>query len=259
MSLLGGIVGAATGFFTSGGNPLGAIAGGLAGLSAGGQQQSAQAQSQAASQAAAAQSRAAELGIEEQRRQFDLTRDLLQPYTQAGAPALQQQQAFLGLAGQPAQQEAIRAIEQSPQLAALMQQGENAILQNASATGGLRGGNVQAALGQFRPNILNALLEQQYSRLGGLTSLGQRSAAGVGAAGMESGANVANLLAAQGQAQAGGILGQGRAQAMQANVLPQAIGQFMGMGGFGGFGGGGGVTGNEFNFSPFGGSGRLSL
>jgi hypothetical protein len=46
---------------------------------------------------------------------------------------------------------------------------------------------------------------------------------------------------------------------MQANVLPQAIGQFAGMGGFGGFGGGGGVTGNDFNFSPFGGSGRLSL
>jgi hypothetical protein len=45
---------------------------------------------------------------------------------------------------------------------------------------------------------------------------------------------------------------------MQANVLPQAIGQFMGMGGFSGFGGGG-VAGNEFNFSPFGGSGRLSF
>jgi len=228
-------------------------------ISAHGASRSASAQSQAAGQAADAQSRAAELGIEEQRRQFDLTRELLQPYTQAGAPALAQQQAFLGLSGQPAQQQAIQGIEQSPQFASMMQQGENAMLQNASATGGLRGGNVQGALAQFRPQLLNQLLEQQYSRLGGLTSLGQQSAAGVGTAGMQTGTNIANLLGQQGQAQAGGILGQGRAQAMQANVLPQAIGQFMGMGGFGGFGGGGGVTGNEFNFSPFGGSGRLSL
>ena len=174
---------------------------------------------------------------------------------------MQQQQAFLGLGGAPAQQQAIQGIEQSPQFASMMQQGENAMLQNASATGGLRGGNVQGALAQFRPQLLNQLIEQQYSRLGGLTSLGQQSAAGVGTAGMQSGANIATLLGQQGQAQAGGILGQGRAQAMQANVLPQAIGQFAGMGGFGGFGGGGGVgvTGNEFNFSPFGGSGRLSL
>jgi len=238
MSLLGGLVGAATGFFASGGNPLGAVAGGLAGLSAGGQQQAAQAQSQAASQAAAAQSQAAAEGIAEQRRQFDETRKLLAPYVQAGTPALEQQQAFLGLAGQPAQQAAIRGIEQSPQLAALMQQGENAILQNASATGGLRGGNVQAALGQFRPQLLNQLLEQQYSRLGGLTTLGQNAAVGQANVGQASGANIATLLGQQGQAQAGGILGQGRAQAMQANVLPQAIGQFAGLGGFDAIGGG---------------------
>lgn len=228
-------------------------------ISAHGASRSASAQSQAAGQAADAQSRAAELGIEEQRRQFDLTRELLQPYVQAGGPALAQQQAFLGLSGQPAQQQAIQGIEQSPQFASMMQQGENAMLQNAAATGGLRGGNVQGALAQFRPQLLNQLLDQQYSRLGGLSTLGQNAAVGQANVGQASGANIATLLGQQGQAQAGGILGQGRAQAMQANVLPQAIGQFMGMGGFGGFGGGGGVTGNEFNFSPFGGSGRLSL
>ena len=257
MSFLGGLIGAAGGFLAGG--PVGAIAGGLAGLSAGGAQDAAAAQSQASGQAAAAQAASAQAGIEEQRRQFDATQKLLSPYVQAGAPALAQQQAFLGLSGQPAQQQAIQGIEQSPQFTSLMQQGENAMLQNASATGGLRGGNVQGALAQFRPQLLNHLIEQQYSRLGGLTSLGQQSAAGVGTAGMQTGTNIANLLGQQGQAQAGGILGQGRAQAMQANVLPQAIGQFAGMGGFGGFGGGGGVTGNDFNFSPFGGSGRLSL
>jgi hypothetical protein len=251
MSLLGGIIGAATGFFTSGGNPLGAVAGGLAGLSAGGQQQAAQAQSQAAGQAAAAQSQAAAEGIAEQRRQFDATQKLLSPYVQAGTPALQQQQAFLGLSGQPAQQKAIQGIEQSPQFTSLLQQGENAMLQNAAATGGLRGGNVQGALAQFRPQLLNQLLEQQYSRLGGLTSLGQQSAAGQATAGMQSGANIATLLGQQGQAQAGGILGQNRAQAMQANIIPQAIGQFAGMGGFGGFDGIESVF-NKLAFGPSG-------
>jgi hypothetical protein len=228
-------------------------------ISANSASKSASAQSQAAGQAADTQAGAAQAGIDEQRRQFDLTQNLLQPYTQAGAPALQQQQAFLGLGGAPAQQQAIQGIEQSPAMQAMMQQGENAMLQNASATGGLRGGNIQGALAQFRPQLLNQLINQQYERLGGLTSLGQQSAAGVGTAGMQTGANIANLMGQQGAAQAGGILGQGRAQAMQANVLPQAIGQFAGMGGFNGFGGGNGVTGNDFNFSPVGGSGQLSF
>jgi hypothetical protein len=225
----------------TGGASLALASAGL-GASIGGGFGAAGAQSQASGQAAAAQSASAQAGIDEQRRQFDATQKLLSPYVEAGAPALAQQQAFLGLSGQPAQQQAIQGIQQSPQFTSLMQQGENAMLQNASATGGLRGGNVQGALAQFRPQLLNQLLEQQYSRLGGLTSLGQQSAAGQATAGMQSGANIATLLGQQGQAQAGGILGQGRAQAMQANVLPQAIGQFAGMGGFNGFSWGGGAT-----------------
>ncbi|WP_449405980.1 hypothetical protein [Massilia phosphatilytica] len=40
----------------------------------------------------------------------------------------------------------------APRFQALQQQGNDAILANASATGGLRGGNVQGALGQFSRN-----------------------------------------------------------------------------------------------------------
>lgn len=181
-------------------------------------------QSKAAESAAGAQERAAQMGMDEQRRQFDATQKLLQPYTQAGAPALQQQQAFLGLGGAPAQQQAIQGIEQSPQMQAMMQQGENAMLQNASATGGLRGGNIQGALAQFRPQLLNQLINQQYERLGGLTSLGQASAAGVGAAGMQTGENIANLLGQQGAAQAGGIMGQAKAQSQLLNAPMQIMG-----------------------------------
>lgn len=181
-------------------------------------------------QASQAQQQAAQGGIDEQRRQFDAIQKLLQPYTQAGAGALTQQQALIGLGTPGAQQEAITALQGSPQFQALQQQGENAILQNASATGGLRGGNIQGALAQFRPALLSSLIEQQYGRLGGLTALGQRSAAGVGAAGMETGTNVSTLLGRQGQAEAGGILGQ---QSALTGGINQAFGAIQGAGGFG--------------------------
>jgi len=84
------------------------------------------------------------------------------------------------------------------------------MLQQASATGGLRGGNVQGALAQFRPNILNQFLTQQYERLGGLARVGQTSAAGVGAAGMETAQNIGTNLQNVGAQRAGASLAQGQ-------------------------------------------------
>jgi hypothetical protein len=65
--------------------------------------------------------------------------------------------------------------------------------------------------------LLNQFLEQQYSRLGDLTKVGQASAAGVGASGITSATNIGQAYTQAGQAQAGGILGQ-------ANAFNQAIG-----------------------------------
>jgi len=210
--------------------------------------------SESVSQASGAQQQAAQGGIDEQRRQFDAVQKLLQPYTQAGAGALAQQQALLGMGTPEAQQQAINALQSGPQFQALQQQGENAILQNASATGGLRGGNVQGALAQFRPALLSGLIDQQYSRLGGLASLGQNAAAGVGNAGMSTGTNIATLLGRQGQAQAGGILGQ---QSALTGGINQAFGAVQGAGGFGQLFGGN--TGSnlqaQFSQTPIGSSG----
>jgi hypothetical protein len=94
----------------------------------------------------------------------------------------------------------------------------------------LRGGNVQGALAQFRPALLSSLINQQYERLGGLSSIGQNAAAGVGNAGMSTGTNIATLLGRQGQAQAGGILGQ---QSALTGGINQAFGAIQGAGGFG--------------------------
>jgi hypothetical protein len=214
-------------------------------------------QSKAQKSAAATQSASAQQGIDEQRRQFDAVQKLLAPFVGAGtgalgqlAPymgvgteALEQQRALTGLAGPEAQRAALQSIEQGPEFSALYQQGENAILQQASATGGLRGGNVQAALAQFRPQILSGLIEQQYGRLGGLTALGQQTtqnvmtagqnaAAGVGTAGMQTGANVANLLQQQGAAQAGGTLASAQTWGNLLGSAGTAIGRGMAFQGY---------------------------
>jgi hypothetical protein len=190
-------------------------------------------------QASTTQATAAQGGIDEQRRQFDEITKLLTPYTQAGTGALTQQQALLGMGTPEAQQQAIAALQGSPQFQALAQQGEEAILQRASATGGLRGGNVQAALAQFRPALLSGLIEQQYTRLGGLTNVGQASAARQAALGQQTGANISTLLGQQGQATAGGILGQ---QGALTGGINTAIGAIQGAGGFGKLFGGGGAS-----------------
>jgi len=226
-------------------------------------------QSRAASKAAGAQTQAAEMGIEEQRRQFDEIQRLLQPYVQAGqgaiggfapfqqagAQAFQQQQALSGLLGPEAQRAAVAQLEQSPEMAALTRQGEEAILQRASATGGLRGGNVQAALSQFRPQVLSGLIERQLGRLGGFAGTGlnvteqlyrggQASAANQASAAGTMGANVSNLLQQQGAAQAGGALGRGAAFGQLAQIPGQLAGYQMATGQnvfgnlFGGSGGG---------------------
>ena len=173
--------------------------------------------------------------INESRRQYDEIRKLLDPYVTAGTDALGQQKALLGMSGVGAQRSAISALEQSPQMQALTQQGENAIRQNASATGGLRGGNIQAALAQFRPQILSSMIENQYSKLGGLTSIGQNAAAGVGNAGMNTSNQVNQALGNIGSAQAGAALASGQAQAGFANTLGQ-VGGFVGSRLFGGSG-----------------------
>jgi len=181
------------------------------------------AQKDAARDASAAQSAASEAGIAEQRRQFDAVQALLKPYVDAGTGALGQQQALLGLSGNDAQAAAIQALQASPQFTSMLKQGESSILANASATGGLRGGNTQAALAQFSPALLSQLINDQYGRLGGLTSLGQNAAAGVGNAGMQTGSSVAALLQQQGSSLAGGQLAQG-------SVARQAFGDLLQIG-----------------------------
>lgn len=188
----------------------------------------------AAARASRAQVQGAEAGIAEQRRQFEAAQAVLAPYVDAGEEALTglkpyvdvgpeallQQRVLAGLEGPDKQREAINALAANPEFQALSRQGEEAILQNASATGGLRGGNIQGALAQYRPQMLQDYIGQQYSRLGGLTALGQTtsqniaqlgqaSATGQATAGLRTGADIAGLYGDIGAARAGKFLSQG--------------------------------------------------
>ena len=186
------------------------------------------AQSKSASSAAAAQSEGDRLAIEEQKRQFDAIQKLLAPYNQAGTQGLSAQQDLLGLNGAGQQTAAYDAIANSPAMAAYAQQGENALLQNASATGGLRGGNTQGALAQYRPQLLNQLINQQYANLGGMASIGQNAAAQTGNAGIQTGMNVSNLLQNTGSANAAAAMAQGQASANKWGAVGNMFGKLGG-------------------------------
>jgi hypothetical protein len=245
----------------------------------GGSMQS-RAATRAAEAGAGAQEAAAFAGIEEQQRQFDEITKILAPYVQAGQAALsgyapfreagtrafEQQQALSGLLGEARQREAVQALERSPEMQAMVRQGEEALLQQASATGGLRGGNVQAALAQFRPRMLQQQIETQLGRLGGfsatglgvtgdLASLGQSSATRQAIAGGATGSAVSGLLQQQGAARAGAALAGGTSPFGQfLSAAPGMAGTYYGMTGRSPFSGFGGLQ-ASFAQTPLGSSG----
>lgn len=200
------------------------VTGLMAAVSIGGTVLSNKSAKSAANRAANAQVQSDEMAIAEQRAAREEMRRLLDPYVKAGGPALQGQMDLLGLGEDVDQQGAVDAMSGSPLFLSLAEQGEDAILANASATGGLRGGNVQGALAQFRPALLNRFIEDQFRRLGGITTLGQNSAAGVGGAGMDSASAIGSLFLDQGAARAGGALAKGRADSAMTDSFAQLAG-----------------------------------
>lgn len=184
--------------------------------------------SSAAKSAAAQSAQGTRLSIAEQRAAREQLVKLLQPWTQGGQGALAQQMALLGLNGATQQQTAVNQFQQSPMFQSLARQGEDAILQNASATGWLRGGNVQGALAQFRPALLNQQLQQQYQNLAGLSTLGQNAAAGVGAGAQNAASNIGNLQMANATNQANAGLASANAWSQGLGGLANAAGGIFG-------------------------------
>ena len=166
-----------------------------------------------AKKAAQQQAQAQQAALAETQRQFNITQQNFQPYQQAGTQALGGVQDLLGLGGNGAQQAAIDALKASPGFQSLFNQGQDTILQNGAATGGLRGGNMQNSLANFGANTLATTIQQQLANLGGLVQTG------AGATGQLGG--LSQNYAGQ-QAQTQGMLGNANAAAA---AIPYATAQ----------------------------------
>ncbi|MHC4648676.1 MAG: hypothetical protein ACYTBJ_24735 [Planctomycetota bacterium] len=156
-------------------------------------------------------------GVEEQRRQFDITQEQFAPFREAGVGALAQQQALLGLSGPEAQQAAMAGLQESPAQQFLRSRAERGLLRNQAAIGGLGGGNIRTALQQQGVGFAQQDIANQFNRLGVLTGGGQAATQNVAQLGAQTAQGVAAGLGQAGAARASGILG-----------AQQARGQFMG-------------------------------
>jgi hypothetical protein len=132
--------------------------------------------------------------------------------------------ALIGLSGNAAQQDSINALLTSPEYTTGVAQGEDAILANASATGGLRGGNVNNSLARYRSDLLSSVIGNKFNQYGGLVSLGENAAAGVGNNGLAVASNIGDLLGQQGAAIAGGQIAMGNRNAAAFNNLLKIAG-----------------------------------
>lgn len=193
-------------------------------------------QKKAAQGAMGAQTRAAQLGIDEQRAALQQILNNVQPFVNTGNEGLQAQRNLIGLGGYDMQDQAINQLLNSAQYNQLNRAGQDAILQNASATGGLRGGNTQAALAKFSPQLLQQLFQQQFNNLGGLTSMGANALSLDSNARMNAAQNIGNLYIGQGNAQAQGLgqignINSGLAGAIGGTVS-RALGRVEGAGGW---------------------------
>ena len=156
-----------------------------------------------------------------------------QPAIQRGQQAGGVQAALTGALGPEAQSQAFQQFTQDPGQQFLREQGEQAILRGASATGGLGGGNVRRSLARFGQGLAQQQLQQRLQNLGDISGRGLTAAGQVaGLRGTEAGIR-GNLTSAllgadvggrQIGAQAAGQLGDiaGRAGLSAADLLTGA-------------------------------------
>lgn len=183
--------------------------------------------SSSAKKAAQAQTSSEQAALAQQQAQWAATRASEQPFISAGTGALGQEGNLIGTNGNDAQSAAITALQNSPYYQSLYRNGLQANLANASATGGIRGGNEVRSLANFGADTLAQTIQQQLANLSGLSSMGANAAAGLGSLGQANSNAQSGLLQGQGAAQAGGILGSQGAINSGINGAFSALGPYL--------------------------------
>lgn len=135
-----------------------------------------------AGKANASQQQAAQNQLQLAEKQYDTMQTQISPYLAAGQTGLTDYGDLLGSNGNDAQNTAIGGIKNGAQYQGLMQTGNQNILANASATGGLRGSNTDNTLANTSISTLNGLITQRLSGYGQLMGNGLNAINGLGAA-----------------------------------------------------------------------------
>jgi hypothetical protein len=94
------------------------------------------------------------------------------PYSEVARTALGAQMGLSGLRGTEMMEGLVSDIEADPFYQAKVRAGDAAIMRGASATGGLRSGDTQAALAGQNQMLLDAEIDKRYQRLAGLSGQG---------------------------------------------------------------------------------------
>lgn len=163
-------------------------------------------QSEASKKASAIQQASAQAGIQSQEAMFDKSLEIQEPYREAGYGALEELQ---GLSDPRQRSRMLQDYYSGDEYGALSAQVEEQQLRNAAATGGLRGGQNQAALASIAPQLGQQYLSGLQNQYTGLANMGM-GAASQGAQGAQTfGAQQSALQQQSGQAAAQNALTQG--------------------------------------------------
>ncbi len=151
------------------------------------------------------------------------------------------------------QQQLFDRLSQSPGQQFIRKRQERALLRNASAIGGLGGGNVRTALQEQGTNFALQDIQNQFGRLGQLAGQGAAAGTNIGQFGAQSAGAGAQLGIQGAQARASGDLASQQIRGQGIGQIANIVGQFAG----GGFGGGGGGTPNAPVIPPSVGPGQF--
>jgi len=212
----------------------------------------------ASKKAEKAQSKGFRQAMDEQRLRFGQTEAQYQPWIDQGQQAWGGMGGLVGLGGADAQQAAIEQLKASPYYQSLFNTGQEALLQNASATGGLRGGDTQRGLADFGRDTLSATIQQQLANLGGIAQTGYDATGAMGGFRQNLAGAMGVLQTGQGAAKAQDYIRRGNITANQwtagGNLLDQAAAAVAGGIGAGGGFGAMGAGGAPFDFGAMGNS-----
>lgn len=172
-----------------------------------------------ADKAADAQGAAAGSSINEQRRQYDLSRKDQQPFLQAGYEALNRQNDIL--------RGNFTGFEQSPDYTYARDASLQALERGAAARGGYMGGGADADRIKLAEGLATQNLNNYWSKLAGQAGQGYSAASNLGALGANAANQISGAYTNAGNARASSYENMGN---LVGNFATQAAGWYGGLG-----------------------------